>query len=283
MKISIHTRVLTISLAALMACTADKGDDSGESASEANTDSASSSETGAEPTEPQSTQIHGDTDEVETEGAETGDTDTGEVGGEPQCVDTPTVLAGDESSPLGFSGEELLLGKLGVRATTLKFAGEPTTLRDEIRGLELPLSVELRHEAGEIRWVDSEPNPNYDNQGNESGLQECTDRLEIDVKLDFVTAEGELDEHVDAVLVATEVETATLQVEVEQLAGSLDLTQIYKADADPQWQITRVYLGGTWKGELAGGSVMHEVLVGDDEDGFAGFGPLAFWGDEIPF
>ncbi len=270
--------LLALSLVTVLGCTVDKGDDSGSESTSSSSETSDGHSTGDEPTttniiDPESTSSSaGETSDGTTEGT------TGAVEGNDPCIDTPTVLAGDEASPLGFSGEELLVGKLGPRLTTLAFASEPTTLSDDIKGLILPLTVELRHEGGEIRFIDSEVNPDYDDSGNESGFPgECTDRLEIDVELDFVTDGGNFDEHREAVLVATSVERATLQVELlpPGLEGSFDPAAIYNPAEDPPWIVTSIQIGATWDGALAGGTLLNEVHIGEGEDGSVGFGSIA--------
>lgn len=276
------SRILAaLSLSVALGCTVDKGDDSGSESASTGSESSSSPSTGDGPTtgilEPEGT--------TGTTGDGTTDATTGEVGGNTPCVDTPTVLGGDEASALGFSGEELLVGKLGPRSTTLSFSSEPTTLNDDIKGLMLPLTVELRHEGGEIRFIDSEVNPDYDDSGNDSGFPgECVDRLEIDVELDFVSAGGEFDEHREAVLVAFSVERATARVELlpPGLEGSFDPAGIYDPAEDPPWIVTSIEIGATWDGTLAGGTLLNEVRIGEGDDGIVGFGPIAGWGDEIP-
>lgn len=279
--------LLALSLSVALGCTVDKGDDSSDDSTSSGSETSDGQSTGDEPTtgiiEPEgtssSTGSTGDTIDATT------DATTGEVEGNNPCIDTPTVLGGDEASPLGFSGEELLVGKLGPRVTTLAFASEPTTLSDDIKGLILPLTVELRHEGGEIRFIDSEVNPDYDDSGNESGFPgECVDRLEIDVEIDFVTDGGNFDEHRPAVLVAFSVERATARVELlpPGLEGSFDPAAIYDPAEDPPWIVTSIEIGATWDGALAGGTLLNEVHIGEGEDGSVGFGSIAGWGDEIP-
>ncbi|MBK9757013.1 MAG: hypothetical protein IPO88_26670 [Nannocystis sp.] len=263
-----HLSILAVSLP-LAACVIDKGND--DSSTTAATDTATDTATSDEPTGTASNSSSAD-----DTGATTGET------GLPNnpCIDTPTVLAVDEPSPLGFSAAELLAGKLGQRSTTLTFAGEPTTLSDDLKNKQLPLTLDLRHEGGEVRFIDAEPNPDYDDSGNESGLGgECTDRLEVDVEIDFVTAAKEFDEHRQATLTATTVERADLRLELAPpgLMGSLDPTTVY---SDPAWVLTALELDGIWQGSAAGGSVLNEVHVGGD-NGTVGFGPLAAWGDPI--
>jgi len=279
-----------LSLAALLGCTIDKGGDD-TTASTSGTSSATggdqtTSGTTGGPTEVTTGPSTGPGTATSTTTETTGANDTtgGETGtgeGNAPCIDTPTVLVLDEVSMGGFSGAQLLADKLGVRMTTLAIANEPTSLSPDWKGKQLPLLVELRHEGGEVRWIDSEANPDWDDSGNDSGFTECTDRMEIDVKLDFVTEAKEFDEQRDAVLIATTVERAEVQAQLlpPGLMGSLDVSTLYTPE-EPATTVTGMWVFGTWQGAEAGGNVMHEVNIGGDE-GFAGFGPLGGWGDPI--
>lgn len=271
-----HRSLLAVSLVASIACTVEKGDDTGGSTSDPGTESAGSAETAGESGENPTTDINGGSESGTTAG------ETGEVDGGDACIDTPQVLAVDAASPLGFSAAEALEGKLGPRSSTLLFASEPTTLNDDIKGLMLPLTVELRHEGGEVRFIDSELNPEYE-AGEEGFPQDCTDRLEIDVKFDFVTEAGEFNEHRDGVLTLTAVTRADLRVELlpPGVAGTFDPAAIYNPAEDPQWVVNSLEIGAIWDGELAGGNLLNEVQIGDGDDGIVGFGPIAGWGDQL--
>jgi len=283
-----------LSLAALLGCTIDKGGDEDGVSTSADTSSVGNSASGDDlttsgttglteattgPTTGPGTSTSATTDTTGADDTTGGETGTGESN-EP-CIDTPTVLVLDEVSMGGFSGAQLLADKVGVRMTTLAIANEPTSLSPDWKGKQLPLTVELRHEGGEVRWIDSEANPDWDDSGNEGGFTECTDRMEIDVKLDFVTEAKEFDERRDAVLIATAVERADVQAQLlpPGLMGSLDVSTLYTPE-EPATTVTGMSVFGTWQGAEAGGNVMHEVNIGGDE-GFAGFGPLGGWGDPI--
>lgn len=290
-----------LSLAALLGCTIDKGGDEAGASSSGGTSSVGNSESGDDLTTSGTTGglteattgpttgpgtatsgtsgTSGTTDTTGADATTGGETGTGE--GNQPCIDTPTMLALGEVSMGGFSGEQLLADKLGVRMTTLAIANEPTSLSPDWKGKQLPLIVELRHEGGEVRWIDSEANPDWDDSGNGGGFTECTDRMEIDVKLDFVTEAKEFDERRDAVLIATAVDRADVQAQLlpPGLMGSLDVTTLYTPE-EPVTTVTAMWVFGTWQGTEAGGNVMHEVNIGGD-DGFAGFGPLGGWGDPI--
>jgi len=281
---------MALSLAVLIACNPDKNLNDSETES-AGTESAGTDTTAGDPTgdptgdppgdptgEPPGTDTEGDT----SSGGDTTEDPTGTTGttGEgAACLDTPTVIAVDAETALGITAEAFLADKLGPRSSTLTFADEPLSLADEWRGKQLPLTVELRHDGGEVRWIDSEINPDYEGEGFPS---ECTDRLEIDVGFDFVTEGLEFDEHRDGVLTVTSADWAQLRVELlpPGLDGSFDPQGLYK-DEDPKWNVTGVEIGATFQGALAGGTLLNEVSIGEGEDGIAGFGSVAQWGDEI--
>ncbi|MCY0989553.1 hypothetical protein OV203_20620 [Nannocystis sp. ILAH1] len=278
---------MALSLAVLFACNPDKNPiDS--TTDEPSTESAGTDSTAGDPTgdpsgdptgdEPIVTTTEGDTSTSDpTEGP--GDT-TGPADGEgAPCIDTPTVIAVDADTPLGNTAQGLLADKLGPRSTLLTFAEEPLSLADAWRGVTLPLSVELRYEGGEIRWIESEINPEF---GGEGFPGECLDRLEVDVGFDFVTEGLEFDEHRDGVLQFVDAESASLRVELlpPGLNGSLDPATLYK-DEEPQWVVTGIEIGATFQGAALGGSLLNEVHVGDDESGFVGFGNVGWWGDPI--
>ncbi|WP_143141042.1 hypothetical protein [Nannocystis exedens] len=276
---------MALSLAVLFACNPDKTPiDS--TTDEPTTESSGTDSTAGDPTgdptgeEPVATDSTTEGDSTTgdpTEGP--GDT-TGPVDGESSaCIDTPSVLAVDAETPLGISAQAFLADKLGPRSTLLTFSEEPLSLSDAWRGVTLPLTVELRYEAGEVRWIDSEINPEFGGEGIPS---ECADRLEIDVGFDFVTEGLEFDEHRDGVLQVFDAESAQLRVELlpPGLNGSLDPASLYK-DEDPQWVVTGIEIGAILQGAALGGELLNEVKVGDDESGSVGFGNVASWGDPI--
>ena len=284
--------IFALTFATFLGCTIDKGGDETGAGSSGGTSSVGNSESGDDLTTSGTTGGLTEATTAPTTGTGTATTDTtgaddttgGETGtgeGNAPCIDTPTVLVLGEVSMGGFSGEQVLADKVGVRMTTLAIANEPTSLSPDWKGKQLPLIVELRHEGGEIRWIDSEVNPDWDDSGNESGFTECTDRMEIDVKLDFVTEAKEFDERRDAVLIATTVDRADVQAELlpPGLMGSLDVTTLYTPE-EPVTTVTGMSVFGVWQGTEAGGNVMHEINIGGD-DGFVGFGPLGGWGDPI--
>jgi hypothetical protein len=224
----------------------------------------------------------GATDDSATEpGSGGGPSDTeGVFPGVDPCIEIVTTLELAEQSPGGFSAEQLLADKLGPRASTLLFSKDPTTLSEQWKEKPFPVTVELRHEGGKIEWIDSEVNPEYEDEDEGIGpLEECNDRLRIEAELDFVTEGGEFDEHRTIVLFADSVELARGQVDIFEppVDGTFDVTTLY---SDPEWVSNGLFIGATWQGDKAGGELLSAVVVGGD-GGFAGFGTVATWGDEL--
>lgn len=279
---------MALSLAALIACNPDKnpGDSATDSTdTEVFTDTTVSDPpgdpTGNEPSTETETGGTGSGGETES-GGDTTESPTGTTGATGEggaCIDTPSVIAVDAETALGISAEAFLADKLGPRASTLTFADEPLTLADEWRGKELSLTVELRYDGGEVRWIDSEINPDFEGEGFPG---DCLDRIEIDVGFDFVTEGLEFDEHRDGVLTVTQPDWGQLRVELlpPGIDGSFDPQALYK-DEDPKWVVTGVEVGATFQGALAGGTLLNEVSIGEGDDGIAGFGSVGWWGDEI--
>lgn len=287
---TLHRTSAALSLAVTLGlgCTVNKGDDS--SAGESSTGEAPATDgqsSGAPTTGNIDEPLTGGTGGTGETGVEsTGETgDTGEETSDEACLETVTVIDANVSEPLGFTSTELLANKLGKRETTLKFSEDPTTMREELKGLALPLTVEVRHEGGEVRLVQSTVNPDYDDSGFEGAPFDCVDRMEIDVKFDFVTDGGEFDEHHDAVLVASQITQASLRVPLlpPGVMGTFDPANVYDPAADPPWVVTGLEVGAAWDGDLAGGTLLNEVHVGEGEDGIVGFGGIATWGAFVGF
>jgi hypothetical protein len=211
------------------------------------------------------------------------------------CIESSTVIDASAQAPLGFAAEDMLDGKLGTRQSELRFATEPTFLSSEIAGKTFPLEVTLAWQDGEIRFIESEVDPDHDwGWGDNLGGfgPECHDRIEVDVVFSFVTAGGELDEQRQTTLVAHSVERAHIargsvtgegtDLYPPALGGSLDLDAIFD---DPDVTLRVLVAMATWHDDLAGGSLGTEIQGGPDhgDGGWIGFGTIASWGDEIPF
>jgi hypothetical protein len=274
------SRAALLALLLTPACTLDtkvggNPDETGEDSS-SGTDGAGTTSSASATEGPADTEDQTEPDDPSATSAPPDPTDGVPTEGEP-CIVIETQLVLDEVGPGGFSLEQLLADKLGPRASTLQFASEPLALSDQWKGKALPVTVELTYTGGQVVWIDSEVNPEYDDEDEGLGPhEECNDSLEAEVELDFVTEAGEFAEHRTATLRASTVERASLQVDLTpDLTGSFDHTSLY---SDPEWTSTAVSVAGTWDGDKAGGDLNNEVEL---DGGTVGFGSIARWGDEI--
>ena len=191
-----------------------------------------------------------------------------------KCIESTTVLAVDATSALDFSAAEFLADKVGQRTTTLIFPDDPASLSDLYRGKSFALEVDLRHDGGEVRWIDSVRDPEA--VGGTDGEEPCEPRLEIDLALDLVTPEGPLDEHRQATMWATAVKRGIVELELAPpgIMGDLDPATLY---SDPEWMVEGVNFTGIWDGTDAGGA----LWVSGVFFGGPGLFRLADWGDVI--
>jgi hypothetical protein len=217
------------------------------------------------------------------------DSDTNEVIGQ-ACIESVTVIDADTVTALGFSAEAMLEDKLGTTKKELVFLDEqPAPLSTTIAGRTFPLEVTLAWDGGEVRWIESEVDPDHD-FGEQLGGPDpgCYDRVEVDVSLSLVTADRELDEQLRTTLTARTRERAELTDEGSgadlyppDLQGELDPATIYDSTTVT---VQRLSAAGTWLEDRAGGAIMVELLLSSDDaaSDLVGFGRLARWGDEIP-
>lgn len=120
---------------------------------------------------------------------------TGEESTE-SCKEESTVVALDESSPLGFSPNQVL-ATTGISATApLRWLSTSDFSYGPESGIS---SIDLQLQVKGARFVKSEARPSQT-----MALPICTDRVEINVGATAVTAGGALDEHFDGVLLATQ-------------------------------------------------------------------------------
>ncbi len=139
---------------------------------------------------------------------------TGDETGEP-CRETPSVLALDELSPLGFAPDQVL-------ATTGASSTAPVTWLTRTAFTYGPesgsssISFSLQYKGA--RYVASEARPSQT-----MALPICTDRVELDVDVTCTTTGGALGERFDAVLLATQASDVWLSqlFEPSALEGTL--------------------------------------------------------------
>jgi hypothetical protein len=173
-------------------------------------------------------------------------------------------LTPGETSPLGFSAEQLLADAAGEHQLALRWADGTTSA--------LMLGVRLVGDAVEFAEREYREDPSgRESAGGELGVPEiaiqCNDVLELPVALRFVTADAAFDESWSATLRAESLASARLflELDLDALGGSYRVTQV-----DPTaFDNVRAFLSlewreGIWTGSISGEA---EMTAGPGNDG----------------
>ncbi len=144
----------------------------------------------------------------------------------PYCEDTPTVLALDEVSELGFSGQDMLDLAEGTFTEDLRYQLDPP-LADTI------VAVDVAYDAGEVRFIHSEAvYPETNGPTNDIGVV-CWDRMEVDVDVSLYTDDTLFAEDWDGVtLEAASESQVELYRSLDSFGGPFDLWDYADPDAD---------------------------------------------------
>lgn len=179
------------------------------------------------------------------------------------------ALGLDAVSPLGFSGDDLLLWAEGRHTTTLSWSVGGTT------GLSLDVVYDgLGARFLEVAWRAQE--------GTEKAIPaDCTDRLVVGARIDVVTDDGAFDESFDAELGGTQGDTASFGVTLDPatLGGAYTVREVDPASFDT----VRLFVDGRFDALGTAGSVVGQgegTDSGTDPDGvaFALRFDVATWG-----
>jgi hypothetical protein len=178
------------------------------------------------------------------------DEDTATVSSMPSCEETPTALALEEQTALGFSAGELLAMAEGLTETELLWAVDGTSA----------LSIEVSHQGGEARYITSVAVYPDDGGATPAIGVVCEDRVEIDVSVTFQTDEGTFNEAWDGTLRSSSGEadlTASLyhELDLDAMGGSFAVDgwapEGY-ADSAVAWIDASFDADGNPSGEVAG-------------------------------
>jgi hypothetical protein len=142
------------------------------------------------------------------------------------CEETTTVVTLDEQTVLGFSAQQVLDNLGGIQTAILEY--------DEGGGTT-GLAIELLHDGGEARYVESVAV--YPDNGNEMDLSAilCEARVDIDITATFVTDDGVFAESWELPLAATAEDAASFSLSDLQPAdfqGSYDFMGFDPAEYD---------------------------------------------------
>lgn len=195
--------------------------------------------------------------------------DTDAEGAYAACDATRTDLALDETSALGFSAAEVLLWLEAAHTATLVLDGESV-------GSELTVTVTS---AGTANFVDQEEAAD-DGSGAETPAiaAVCDDYLELDVGIDFATADGAFAEHWDVVLPVEQVAAAQVSIplEVGAFVGSYTEPAAQVAECDTSRVQVDLYFS---EGGGISGDVWLVCEKTTEDTVSEGLVPLGSWGD----
>lgn len=161
-----------------------------------------------------------------------------------------TPLGADEASPGGFTPAEVAAGITAFDGAFTWAVHDPTTLA-------LTPTVDL----GSAAWVD------YELASDGSGIEPaifCEDGIELDVAVDFVTADGRFDEAWTWTAFAGEPTTATAwaELDVDALGGTYVVEEVDLADYDD----FRAFVSATWTAGVSAGTVDGQATTEGDPD-----------------
>ncbi|MEX1365325.1 MAG: hypothetical protein AB1Z98_19510 [Nannocystaceae bacterium] len=197
------------------------------------------------------------------------------------CLVQTTVLAGpDEVSPLGFPAAGLIALSDGW-SLDFSWTTDNGAIDVVAEGTTTQLDLGLSYSGGEIRFVDTEPNPDYPNDGKEIE-NDCSDWLEIDMELSFTTLDARFDEQLSIVGVATVADELSFiyDVEPDGFMGTFSSAEVTFPEANGTVDMFSLR-GQFTAGEDPTGGLWIEITQwlpgGDPGDAFVGFGIIAGW------
>lgn len=193
----------------------------------------------------------------------------------PSCEDTTTVIAATDVPALGFSAADALSQLAGPFASPFDWTGSET---------DTELTVEVRWEDGEVRYLDSELDG--DAEGMDPDEATCTDRIEIDAWLAFVTADGVFNEALKTSLFVSAVDSATFTYDFSSspVVGTFDVWDY--AESGVEYQTLGAELAGVVSPTASAGALTLKGTGWEDPDctsdgcvAWESRGTAATWGE----
>jgi hypothetical protein len=239
---------------------------------------------------PKSVGLQPDTDDGADENgdSDTGDTDEGTDSTDDGMNDPDIGLCGEETEsiitdlstiPPGFESSvaDLLAQEVGDYQGTFSWNENDGPVMVEHAGTSSPLTMAVAHVGGEIRLTEVEFVGEFPN-GNEGG-EPCSNHLEIDVELEFVTEDGLFAESMTVPLDAySHSESPSprlyLDLDFDTHMGSLQMDDFSFTDG----VVEVLILTAEFTAEQSHGGLSMQVLIMD----WVGFGGVAsFTADRV--
>lgn len=139
-----------------------------------------------------------------TDGGVTGDGAVAQQVG--PCLETPSVVAPDQVTPLGFSAKDVLAATGGGHTIDLAWIPETLYATHARAGGKVAFALTFAATPSEVRFIDSKGGGCPDRGAGDEGLGApcivCLSRLEVDVGLHMLSGDGALDEQLTVTLKA---------------------------------------------------------------------------------
>lgn len=196
---------------------------------------------------------------------------------EEPCLEEPTVLGSDEISPLGFPASDLIALSNGW-GSDFVWTTDTGPIDVVPAGTTTQLNLGLTYVGGEILYIESEPNPDW--EGGEIGL-DCEDRIEMEMELIVQTLDGRFDETFTAVTTATTADALTFMhwFDPYGFGGTFSADEV--SFPEDNGTVDRFALRGLFTAsDSPTGGLWIEVtqwLPDNPETAFTGFGIIAGW------
>ncbi len=135
------------------------------------------------------------------------------------CVDTPTDVAADEITALGFSANDVLAKAGGTHTTDLLWLASDLYATHSRGGTVTPLTLVFADAPGSVRYIDSQGGGC---SGGAGPCWTCQSRMEIDLELQLTSGDGALDELVTVTLEVLSLDAPAFSANVAatDLSGS---------------------------------------------------------------
>ncbi len=181
-----------------------------------------------------------------------------EVGAHCETSNT-TVLAIDEASALGFSGQSLLDAAGSTHDETMTWSDDSST----------DLTLTVTHDGGEVRYIEQVMVDDSGGGGTEPAIEpalDCPPYVEVDVAFTLQTADGQLDESWDGALTGYVEGSAQVHLDLQTPSGTFDgwdhVTDTTNVDEVKAWADIE-FAAGAASGTIA---VQASGVIGDPED-----------------
>ncbi len=205
----------------------------------------------------------------------------GEPGLGGACKEAPHDIEMDETTSLGFSAQDVAAMIEGTHTETLEWLDGELASPSFDGSTQLEVRVEVGDSA---RFVQSE-RASGGQEGLLAGLGgDCNDRLELDATVFITSADGALDERVEAVFRAesTRLASSSFSVSTDEVSGQLEVTLNPPSGFEPEGPANLTFDVGIADVGFAGRIGVTATYSDGGSLAAGGGGPIARWPADNP-